>query len=68
MNHPTPICARVFAGVQLAESSPAHLLLRAISLIPFFYIIWMSFNHVGLIGGLSFKFIGLANWLFGPAM
>jgi multiple sugar transport system permease protein len=42
--------------------SPALLLLAAVSLVPFFYIIWMSFNHVGLIGGMSFKFIGLKNW------
>jgi multiple sugar transport system permease protein len=47
---------------ELAMLSPALLLLAAVSLVPFFYIIWMSFNHVGLIGGLSFKFLGLVNW------
>lgn len=47
---------------EVAMMAPALLLLAAISLVPFFYIIWMSFNHVGLIGGLSFKFIGLENW------
>ncbi len=49
-------------GFELAMISPALLLLAAVSLVPFFYIIWMSFNHVGLIGGLSFKFLGFANW------
>jgi ABC-type sugar transport system permease subunit len=33
---------------------PALLLLAAISLFPFFYIIWMSFNEVELIGGVEF--------------
>src|SRR5215212_6021378 len=33
---------------------PALLLLAALSLFPFFYIIWMSFNEVSLIGGIYF--------------
>ncbi len=41
---------------------PALLLLAAISLFPFFYIIWMSFNKVSLIGGISFEWAGLKNW------
>ncbi|HET7314789.1 sugar ABC transporter permease [Salinisphaera sp.] len=47
--------------------SPALFLLAAISFIPLFMMIWMSLSKVGLIGGLSFSFIGLENWrhLFG---
>ena len=41
---------------------PGLLLLAVLSLFPFFYIIWMSFNTVSLIGGTSFEFAGLANW------
>ncbi len=41
---------------------PAVALLAAISLFPFIYLIWMSLNNVSLRGGLSFRFIGLANW------
>lgn len=41
---------------------PALLLLASLSLFPFFFIIWMSFNEVSPIGGLSFDFAGLANW------
>ncbi|MGN8160341.1 carbohydrate ABC transporter permease [Salinisphaera sp. SWV1] len=49
-------------GFELAMMSPALLLLAAISFIPLFTMIWMSLSKVGLIGGLSFDFIGLANW------
>ena len=42
---------------------PALILLAAISIIPFFYIIWMSFNDVSLFGGVSFSWIGLSNWI-----
>lgn len=42
--------------------SPALILLAAISFIPLFTMIWMSLSKVGLIGGLSFDFIGLDNW------
>ena len=41
---------------------PALLILAAISLFPFFYIIFMSFNEVELIGGVSFEWVGLENW------
>jgi len=41
---------------------PALLLLAAISLFPFFYIIYMSFNEVSLIGGVDFEWVGLENW------
>lgn len=41
---------------------PALLLLAAISLFPFFYIIYMSFNEVSLIGGVDFEWVGLQNW------
>ncbi|NRB54610.1 MAG: sugar ABC transporter permease [Salinicola sp.] len=42
--------------------SPALLLLALITLVPFFSIIWMSFNDVSLMGGLTFEFSGLDNW------
>ncbi|HEY0790795.1 MAG TPA: sugar ABC transporter permease [Chthoniobacterales bacterium] len=42
---------------------PALLLLAAISLFPFVYLIWMSLNTVSLAGGLGFTFVGLDNWL-----
>jgi multiple sugar transport system permease protein len=41
---------------------PALVLLAAISLFPFFYIIFMSFNEVALIGGVEFEWVGLENW------
>ncbi|OLO04991.1 ABC transporter permease [Salinicola socius] len=42
--------------------APALFLLALITLIPFFSIIWMSFNDVSLMGGLTFEFSGLDNW------
>jgi multiple sugar transport system permease protein len=42
---------------------PALILLALISLFPFFYIIFMSFNSVSLIGGVSFEWLGLENWV-----
>jgi len=48
---------------EFAMMLPALLLLAAISLFPFVYLIWMSFNTVSLAGGLSFQFAGLDNWL-----
>ncbi|MDA3920222.1 MAG: sugar ABC transporter permease [Salinisphaera sp.] len=47
---------------ELAMMVPALILLALISLVPFFTIIYMSLSKVSLIGGLSFKFIGLGNW------
>jgi multiple sugar transport system permease protein len=41
---------------------PALLLLAALSIFPFLFIVWMSFNEVSPIGGLSFEFVGLDNW------
>jgi multiple sugar transport system permease protein len=41
---------------------PALLLLAALSIYPFFYLIWMSFNNITLVGGISFSFVGLDNW------
>ncbi len=41
---------------------PALLLLAALSIYPFFYLIWMSFNSITLVGGISFSFVGLDNW------
>jgi multiple sugar transport system permease protein len=48
---------------EFAMMLPALLLLAAISLFPFVYLIWMSLNTVSLAGGLSFQFVGLDNWL-----
>lgn len=41
---------------------PALILLAILSLFPFFYIIFMSFNTVSLIGGISFEWAGIGNW------
>lgn len=41
---------------------PALLLLAALSIFPFLFIVWMSFNEVTPIGGLSFEWVGLENW------
>jgi multiple sugar transport system permease protein len=41
---------------------PALILLAILSLFPFFYIIFMSFNTVSLIGGISFEWTGFENW------
>jgi multiple sugar transport system permease protein len=38
------------------------LLLAALSIFPFLFIVWMSFNEVSPIGGLSFEWVGLDNW------
>jgi multiple sugar transport system permease protein len=48
-----------FEGKLLA---PALILLALLSLIPFVYIIAMSFSRVGLIGGISLHWAGLDNW------
>ena len=42
---------------------PALVLLSALSIFPFLFIVWMSFNEVSPIGGLSFEFVGLENWV-----
>lgn len=42
--------------------APGILVLLAITVFPFLAIIFMSFNEVTPIGGLSFEFIGLENW------
>lgn len=41
---------------------PALVVLAALSLYPFFYLIWMSLNSITLVGGISFSFVGLQNW------
>jgi multiple sugar transport system permease protein len=41
---------------------PALLPLAALSIFPFLFIVWMSFNEVSPIGGLSFDWVGLENW------
>jgi multiple sugar transport system permease protein len=42
---------------------PALILLAALSIFPFLFIVWMSFNEVSPIGGLSFEWAGLENWV-----
>ena len=42
--------------------SPAMLVLAAVSIFPFLYIIAMSFSLVQMIGGISFSWVGLDNW------
>ena len=42
--------------------APALILLAALSLFPFVYIILMSLSRVGLIGGISLHWAGLDNW------
>lgn len=42
---------------------PAILVLAALSIYPFFYLIWMSLNNISLIGGISMTFVGLQNWV-----
>ena len=42
--------------------TPALLVLAALSIFPFIYLIVMSLSAVGLIGGISLDFVGLDNW------
>ncbi len=41
---------------------PSLVVLAALSLYPFFYLIWMSLSSITLIGGISTTFVGLQNW------
>ncbi len=47
---------------ELTMMSPALLVLAALSIFPFLYIIWMSLSAVGLIGGIDLRWVGLDNW------
>jgi multiple sugar transport system permease protein len=42
--------------------APALVVLAALSLFPFVYIILMSLSRVGLIGGINLHWAGLDNW------
>jgi multiple sugar transport system permease protein len=42
--------------------APALILLALLSLLPFVYIVAMSFSRVGLIGGISLHWAGMDNW------
>ena len=42
--------------------APALGLLAVLSLFPFVYLIWMSFNKVTLIGGVTFEWTAVENW------
>ncbi len=59
--HRRPLLRRglSFEGKML---SPALLVLAAVSIFPFVYIIAMSFSSVRMIGGISFDWVGLSNW------
>jgi multiple sugar transport system permease protein len=48
-----------FEGKMLA---PALVVLAAVSIFPFLYIIAMSVSRVRMIGGISFDWAGLDNW------
>jgi multiple sugar transport system permease protein len=48
-----------FAGRMMA---PALIVLAALSLFPFVYIILMSLSRVGLIGGINLHWAGFDNW------
>src|SRR2546423_5122360 len=41
---------------------PSLVALAALSIYPFFYLIWMSLSTITLIGGISTTFVGLQNW------
>lgn len=41
---------------------PSLVVLAALSIYPFFYLIWMSLSNITLIGGISLNFVGLQNW------
>lgn len=43
--------------------TPAIILLVIISVIPFLTLIVMSFSDVKTLGGISFEFVGLKNWI-----
>ena len=59
--HRRPLLRRglSFEGKMLA---PALVVLAAVSIFPFIYIIVMSLSSVRLIGGISFDWAGLDNW------
>ncbi len=59
--HRRPLLRRglSFEGKML---SPAMLILAAVSIFPFVYIIAMSLSSVRMIGGISFDWVGLDNW------
>ncbi len=47
---------------ELRMMAPALIVLAALSLFPFFYIIVMSLSRVHLIGGIHLTWLGLGNW------
>jgi len=49
-------------GFESRMMVPALLVLAALSIFPFIYLIFMSLSAVGLIGGISLDFVGLDNW------
>lgn len=49
-------------SVEARMLAPALILLAALSLFPFVYIILMSLSKVGLLGGISLHWTGLGNW------
>ncbi|HVX45857.1 MAG TPA: sugar ABC transporter permease [Mycobacteriales bacterium] len=49
---------------ELKMMLPALIVLAAISIVPFFYLIYMTLNKISLVGGtgISPKWLGLQNW------
>ena len=49
---------------ELKMMLPALLILAAISIVPFFYLIYMTLNKISLVGGVGIapKWIGFHNW------
>ncbi len=41
---------------------PALIPLAIVSLVPFGYIVWMSFSKVSLVGGVHMTWLGVDNW------
>jgi multiple sugar transport system permease protein len=58
----TPTRRRFGLSFEGRLMAPALIILALLSLLPFIYIIAMSFSRVGLIGGISLHWAGLDNW------
>ncbi|MEV8638117.1 sugar ABC transporter permease [Streptosporangium sp. NPDC051023] len=49
-------------GFEGRMMAPGLILLAALSIVPFLALIAMSFSHVGLLGGVRLRPVGLGNW------
>lgn len=59
---PAPPRRRARLSFEWRMMLPSVVLLALISLIPLFFIVWMSFARVSLIGGIRVHFLGVDNW------